>query len=123
MLANAELAQDYSILNQQYQQLVSALLEAVGLQGGATLATVENRNFLVRQTDNIRQQDIALFQCIYNFPLVPGADGAALHDIKLATIKTAEVTLLSDRHLKGYTLQTNALQQCVNQLLVLLIQY
>ena len=33
MLANAELAQDYLILNQQYRQLVSSLLEAVGMPG------------------------------------------------------------------------------------------
>jgi CRP-like cAMP-binding protein len=33
MLANAELAQDYSILNQQHQQLVASLLEAVGMSG------------------------------------------------------------------------------------------
>ena len=33
MLANAELAQDYSILNQQYQELVSGLLDAVGMPG------------------------------------------------------------------------------------------
>jgi CRP-like cAMP-binding protein len=33
MLANAELAQDYSILNQQYQQLVRSLLDAVAMPG------------------------------------------------------------------------------------------
>ena len=46
MLANAELAQDYSILNRQYQQLVSALLEAVGLQGiPFEVAVTEQGNF------------------------------------------------------------------------------
>jgi hypothetical protein len=33
MLANAELAQDYSVLNQQYQELVTGLLDAVGMPG------------------------------------------------------------------------------------------
>jgi CRP-like cAMP-binding protein len=33
MLATAELAQDYSILNQQHQQLVSSLLDAVAMPG------------------------------------------------------------------------------------------
>ena len=41
MLANAELAQDYSILNRQYQQLVDALLQSVGLQGIPGLAEQE----------------------------------------------------------------------------------
>ena len=46
MLANAELAQDYSILNQQYQQLVSALLDAVGLPGAPfEVAVTEQGNF------------------------------------------------------------------------------
>lgn len=46
MLANAELAQDYSILNRQYQQLVSALLEAVGMQGiPFEVAVTEQGNF------------------------------------------------------------------------------
>jgi len=33
MLANAELAQDYLVLNQQYRQLVSSLLDAVAMPG------------------------------------------------------------------------------------------
>jgi len=33
MLANAELAQDFTILNQQYKKLISDLLDAVGMQG------------------------------------------------------------------------------------------
>jgi hypothetical protein len=33
MLANAELTQDYSVLNQQYQQLVAGLLDVVGMPG------------------------------------------------------------------------------------------
>lgn len=35
MLANAELAQDFAILNQQYRKLIDALLEAVGMPGVA----------------------------------------------------------------------------------------
>jgi CRP/FNR family cyclic AMP-dependent transcriptional regulator len=33
MLAHAELAQDFTILNQQYRKLISALLDAVGMPG------------------------------------------------------------------------------------------
>ena len=33
MLANAELAQDFTILNQQYRKLISALLDAVSMPG------------------------------------------------------------------------------------------
>ena len=35
MLANAELAQDFTILNQQYRKLISALLRAEGNQSEA----------------------------------------------------------------------------------------
>ena len=46
MLANAELAQDFTILNQQYRKLIEALLEVVGMPGiPIEVAGTEKGNF------------------------------------------------------------------------------
>jgi CRP-like cAMP-binding protein len=106
MLANAELAQDYSVLNQQYQQLVNGLLEAVGIPGIPVEVEVTERGnfrgyddsqFYVVQRGSItaRYQDKTVYVLEQGDMLLPDIAGNADQEIAVSYCSDAGASLHS----------------------------
>ena len=106
MLANAELAQDYSILNQQYQQLVSSLLDAVGMPGipfevepteKGNFRGYDGSQFYVVQQGSItaRYQDKPVYTLEQGDMLLPDIAGLADDEIAVFYGSEAGATLNS----------------------------
>ena len=92
MLANAELAQDFTILNQQYRQLISGLLDAVGMPGmpfevdvtkqGNFRGFNDSQFYLVgRGSITARYQGKAIYTLEEGDLLLPDIAGTADHEI------------------------------------------
>lgn len=92
MLANAELAQDFTILNQQYRKLIEALLEVVGMPGiPIEVAGTEKGNFrgfdatqfyvVVRGSIVARYQGKVIYSLDEGDILLPDIAGVAEEDV------------------------------------------
>ena len=92
MLANAELAQDFTILNQQYKKLIDALLEVVGMPGVAVeVSATEQGNFrgfdanqfylVMRGSIAARYQEKTIYVLEEGDILLPDIAGTAEEDV------------------------------------------
>lgn len=92
MLANAELAQDFTILNLQYRKLIDSLLEAVGIPGVAMDVDVIERGnfqgfdgnqfyFVERGSISARYQDKTIYVLEEGDILLPDIAGTAEDDV------------------------------------------
>lgn len=92
MLANAELAQDFTILNQQYKKLIDALLKVVGMPGVAIeVGPTEEGNFrgfdanqfylVMRGSVSARYQDKVIYVLEEGDILLPDIAGTAEEDV------------------------------------------
>ena len=106
MLANAELAQDYSILNQQFRQLVTSLLDAVGIPGlPVKVEQTESGNFrgyddaqfylVKRGSISARYQDKTVYVLEQGDMLLPDIAGTADENIAVHYCSESGATLQS----------------------------
>ena len=106
MLANAELAQDFTILNQQYRKLISALLDAVSMPGmPVDIDVTEHGNFrgfdgsqfyvVTRGAIIARYQGKTVYTLEEGDILLPDIAGIAEHEVAVFYGSEAGATLHS----------------------------
>ena len=71
---------------------------------------------------DIRKKNVTFLQCMDSPALILGTEGTAAHDIKLAAIKPAEVSMSRDLYHHRQTRHGHHFKQSLNQLLILLVQ-
>ncbi len=89
MLANAELAQDFSNLNQQFKKLVEALLEAVGLPGVPIAVEVTRQG-------NFRGFDGGQFYVVRRGSLAARYQGRTVHTLEEGDILLPDIAGSTD---------------------------
>jgi hypothetical protein len=95
MLANAELAQDFTILNQQYRKLISALLDVVGLPGMPLDVDVTVQG-------NFRGFDGSQFYVVDSGSLTARYQGKALYTLEEGDILLPDIAGTTDREISVF---------------------
>ncbi len=95
MLANAELAEDFTILNQQYQQLIRALLDVV---------RIPEHRLEVEATDegNFRGFDATRFYLVVSGSLTARYQGRSVYVLEQGDILLPDITGTGDREAAVY---------------------
>jgi hypothetical protein len=92
MLANTELAQDFTILNQQYRKLISALLDVVGMPG--TPFDVD-----VTEQGNFRGFDGGQFYVVDSGSITARYQGKAIYTLEEGDILLPDIAGTTDREI------------------------
>jgi len=92
MLANAELAQDFTILNQQYRKLTNALLDAVGMPGMPFAVDVTEQG-------NFRGFDGNQFYVVDSGAITARYQGKAVYTLEEGDILLPDIAGTADREI------------------------
>ena len=95
MLANAELAQDFTILNQQYSKLVGALLDLVGMPGMPVDVDVAVQG-------NFRGFDGNQFYVVTNGSITARYQGKAIYTLEEGDILLPDIAGITDQEISVF---------------------